>query len=173
MSPLDEYMELRKEAATQMLLPGFRRGAGTLMREFGHSAVSPQAVGEMGRAFGIGAVGAAGAAMFGGAVSGVRKLMGAASAKRDFRDMMDTHPDLHDVQQENPRFFNQAYKSLRRMNPTYAKDPMIAGSYMKKMMASPDTAGLTLAQSFRQPQEHGQQPLGLRVGKDSPVTFNV
>ncbi len=167
MNPLDDYLEMKKQAI-QLPLPGFRGTVGGAIRRFGRTVINEESRDTAAKAFGAGALGAAGAAAFGGLQAAGKKILGAGRKRQDFSEMMEAHPDLQDVQQENPRFFNQAYSSLRRMNPTYAKDPMIAGSYMKKMMASPDTAGLTLAQSFKQPAPVTEPGIDVR-GAYGPV----
>jgi hypothetical protein len=43
--------------------------------------------------------------------------------------------------------FNQMYSSLRRMNPAYARDPLVAGTYMRQMLDSPLSAGGLLTQT--------------------------
>lgn len=131
MSPLDEYLEMKKEAIS----PGLK---GTLSGAAATTGIS----------LGLGAA-------LAGMAPVVDKIYGAVTRSRDFKEMMEVNPDLQQVQADDPKFFNNAYNSLRRVNPTFGRDPIVAGSYMKKMMANPDAAGLTLAQSVQSPQAGG------------------
>lgn len=72
---------------------------------------------------------------------GAKKLYDAITKKRDFRQMLEANPDLHEHLEKDPKFFNQAYSSLRSVNPQFASEPMIAGHYMRHMMEFPDSAG--------------------------------
>jgi hypothetical protein len=67
--------------------------------------------------------------------------MDAATKQRDFRRMLSFNPDLQEHHERDPRMFNQMYSSLRTMNPGFAKDPLVAGTYMRRMSESPLTAG--------------------------------
>jgi len=129
MNPLDEYLEMRKEAFKLPI------GMGTQLAGVGMT-------------MGLGAAAAH-------AIPVADKIYGAITKRRDFNEMMETNPDLQELQAEDDTFFNQAYSSLRRVNPTFGRDPIIAGSYMKKMMINKDQAGLTLAQSVKAPDAGG------------------
>jgi len=135
-NPLDEYLAMKKEAGFMDLLgAGARKGVASL----GEKAV----VG--GGLAGMGMLAAGGAVVVG-------KIRESIGKKNDFKQMMQIDPELKGIQSERPAFFNQAYSSLRRMNPQFGSDPIVAGSYMRKMMANPDAAGLTLAQTVKAPQ---------------------
>lgn len=139
MNPLDEYF-MTKEA-------------------FGLGGVGSAIKGALGSDVGKGlAVTVGSAALLAGAVPAAQKIWGAVTRQRDFKEMMSTNPDLVETQREDPRFFNSAYNSLRRVNPTLGRDPIIAGSYMKKMMANRDAAGLILAGSVKSPEAGFQSP---------------
>ena len=56
--------------------------------------------------------------------------------------MMDHNPDLQDYKVQDPKLFRQAYDSLRRANPGYGSDPLISGAHMRKIMDTPEVAGL-------------------------------
>ena len=131
MNPIDSYLRMRKEA-------GFFSGWQDAATGMGRRAM-------------LGAAVAGGGALVGAGVAAVGKIREAVTRSGDFRQMMEVDPSLKEIQAERPAFFNQAYNSLRRINPTFGGDPIIAGSYMRKMMANPDAAGLTLAQSVKPP----------------------
>lgn len=140
MNPLDEYMEMKKEAFF-----------GAAKQWLGRAITSKPAQDEFGKKFMGGLATAGGAAIVGAGAMAVNKIRGSISRNNDFRAMMQADPELRDIQKERPQFFNQAYNSLRRVNPTFGSDPIIAGGYMRKMMANPDAAGLTLAQTVKSP----------------------
>lgn len=103
-----------------------------------------------GMAHGVaGGVGAAGAAAIVG-VAGIAagKVYQAATKSRDFRGMLAYNQDLQEHHDRDPRVFNQMFSSLRSMNPEYSGDPIVAGSYMRRMLESPHTAGGILTESL-------------------------
>jgi hypothetical protein len=142
MNPLDEYVK----CAQQMSLPF---GAGSF---FGTGGAGNRALNAIG-----GQVGEQGAKMVGGALAGgallglgaaIKKIHGAMTKHRDFKQMMGLNPQLAEAQQQRPEMFNQAYSSLRKMNPTFGADPIVAGAYMHKMMIlNPEQAGMILAEA--------------------------
>lgn len=91
-----------------------------------------------------------GAAGLGIAVVGMAALRGmdnaflAITKKRDFNKMMEDNPDLQESFQENPKQFHAQFTSLRSMNPSFSSDPIVAGTYMRQMSASPATAGTAM-----------------------------
>lgn len=100
-----------------------------------------------------------------GATLAVRKVYGAMTKQRDFKQMMDVAPDLGMYHEENPKLFNQTYTSMRNVNPAYASDPLIASSLMRKMMAGPEQAGMTLAEVSKdrlKPSEFKAGPFGIK-----------
>ena len=117
-----------------------------------------------------GFVGAGGAALAGGiavgAALGARKLMSAALKRHDFRQMLEVNPQLADLQAENPTFFNHAYTSLRSMNPTYGRDPVVSGTLMRQMMLTPENAGGVLQATMGSPNPP-QSITGLNIGGGS------
>ena len=126
---------------------------------------------DVGKGLAMGAAGALGAAGIAGLGMAVQKLTSAATKRRDFREMMDLNPDLEDVQNTNPKFFNASYSSIRRLNPTYGKDPIVAGSLMRRMMDNPSTAGTILAGTLREP-EAPRSPTELSVsGSFGPMEY--
>lgn len=106
-----------------------------------------------GEAIGRGMGAALGTAAVAGIGAAAMKIKDSIGKKRDFKEMMSLNGDLKAEQQQDPRFFNAAYNSLRRINPEFGRDPIVAGAYMRKMMANPDAAGLTVAQSVKPLQQ--------------------
>ncbi len=76
-----------------------------------------------------------GAAVLAGGTLAVQHLYDAATSKRDFRGMMDLHQDLH---YEDQRSVLQAFKTLRNFAPDMSRDPLVAGSMVRQMVASPN-----------------------------------
>lgn len=130
MNPLDEFLMAKKGAA----MPSPSMGS-----VFGKALLSG----------GAGALATAGIAAAGVAVS---KIYDAATKMRDFRAMMGSpfNADLHEHYSSRPHEFNAAYSSLRAVNPDFSKDPMIAGTYMRRMMTfDPASAGGPLIESLQ------------------------
>lgn len=128
--------------------------------------------GAMGKAVGGAASSGAGSAFLGGMgaaagtgiIAGIGmaaiKIRNSISKKKNFKEMMSLNEDLRSERSQDPKFFNAAYNSLNRINPQFGQDPIVAGAYMRKMMANPEAAGLTVAQTVKPLQ---QKPGGLGV----------
>jgi lipid-binding SYLF domain-containing protein len=152
MNPLDEAL-MSKEA-----------GFLSSLKSFGNTPLGGNI------AAGLATAGAAGAAA--GVAAGVKKLVSSATARRDYNAMMSLDPELEQMRADNPKFFNTAYTSLRKMNPTYGNDPIVASAMMRRMMESPGGAGMILAGSLKPPSPLSEAGLGLSVGTEfGPVRF--
>lgn len=125
MNPLDEYFAEKKAADVDFL-----RHTGNAL------------------AGGLGtAVGAAGVAAVGMAAS---KIYDAVTKGRDFKQMLQSpfNQDLHELYKSQPSEFNAAFSSLRAMTPEFSKDPMVSGTYMRRMMSfGPTSAGGVILES--------------------------
>ena len=115
------------------------------LSEFGPQEKQANVREQFGKAMvgGLGA-GAATAAIGVGAMA-ARSLMNAATKSHSFKQMLEHNPDLTDHHHQDPKRFNQLYTSLHAMNPEFAKDPIVAGTYMRQMVESPMNAGGILA----------------------------
>ena len=117
------------------------------------TAAAGGAMSVMGKAL----AGGAGAAVAGAAVAGAgiaaQKIYDAMTKARDFRAMMGSsfNHDLHPIYQARPKEFNEAYSSLRYVNPEFSKDPMVAGTYMRRTMSfDPAQAGGLMVEALSQ-----------------------
>jgi hypothetical protein len=90
---------------------------------------------------------------------GAKKLYDAITKKRDFRTMLEHNEDLREHLERDPKFFNQAYTSLRSVNPQFAAEPMIAGHYMRQMMEFPLHAGSKIELALQGASQHGSPVL--------------
>lgn len=137
MDPVQEFLA-EKRAATQLQFP-FARGGGVADAVRRHGAQMPDM---FGRALaGAGATAAVGATVAGAGFA-ARKLYDAATKGRDFRKMIEFNPDLAEEHEKDPKTFNQLFSSLRTVNPSFSQDPIIAGSYMRRMVGSPMAGGV-------------------------------
>lgn len=125
-NPIEEFFEEygEKNAAGE----GFRAPVMKALHGMGSGAL--QGAGVMGAATAVGAAGLA-----------VSKIYAAATKSRDFRNMLSYNPDLQEHHDRDPRMFNQMFTSLRTMNPGFSADPIVAGSYMRRMTENPLNAG--------------------------------
>lgn len=98
-----------------------------------------------GRAAGNAAMAGAGAAAFAGITAGAGKLFMAASKSRDFRRMLEANPDLHEHHSQDPAGFNRLYSALHTLAPEFAREPLVAGSYMRLGMENPESARGSIA----------------------------
>lgn len=99
-----------------------------------------------------------GAAAFAGTTLAAGRLYNAATKSRDFRSMLEANPDLKTHLREDPAGFNRLYSSLRTLAPEFAKEPLVAGHYMRQGMEGPieGRGGIALnAVQQRKPQQLG------------------
>lgn len=149
-NPVDEYFELKAgiQKTSADVLP--------MARVLGRSVAS----------------GAAMAGGFGLATAAVKAYQ-AMTKKRDFDEMIATNPDLAAAQQADPVKFNQHYNALRRMNPQFAAEPIVAGSYMRQMAAYPESAGKVVVEALQAGRQGGPQTsVGVSRGEPS-VTYRT
>lgn len=130
MSALDDFKKL-KQASPQMSFPW-----GNTVKGQAASAVRsiPGAF-----ASGVG-MATAGAAVAGTGIA-IQKIYDAITKKRDFQAMLENNADLQEAYDRNPKQFNLMFSTLRSMNPAFSKDPLVAGTYMRRMAESPSHAG--------------------------------
>lgn len=134
MNPIETYLSEKKaEKTAGPFLQGLREGvSGGGAAEFGKTIGSKGLSGALTVGGGLAAAGAGVAA---------QKLYDAATKARDFRSMLEANPDLAQHHEEQPRLFNQMFSTLRTFNPSFSKDPLVAGNYMRQMMEDPVHAG--------------------------------
>lgn len=121
-TPIDQYEEMRKTA-------GFTDAFG--------NAFSGETLGN------VAAIGAGTAAIAGAGIA-ANKIRMAITKKHDFDAMMHHNPDLDQARSSNPELFAQQYTSLRNVSPQSARDPLIAGTFMRNMADAPTNAGNSL-----------------------------
>jgi len=131
-NPVEDYLQTKEAQG-----PGFLSRMGRGFKSF----MSPENIGVV-----AGSAMMAGALDFPGDVA--RKAYYAITKKRDFNRMMEQNPDLQQLRQENGDQFNAHYTSLRSVNPEFASDPTVAGTYMRQMSMSPATAGKVIVESL-------------------------
>jgi hypothetical protein len=109
-------------------------------------------------ALATGAATGVGAAAFAGLTVGAAKLYDAATKTRDFNNMMEANPDLHEHHQADPAGFNRLYSALRTLAPDFAKEPLVAGTYMRTgMLEDPSGRGQQAVKAMRD-SGPGQRP---------------
>lgn len=140
--PIDEFLETygspETEKTANQTAFGFAQNPGRLAQfgqNFGKAMVGGLGAGAATAAVGIGAMAA-------------KSIMSAATKSRDFRAMLENNEDLGAHHANDPRRFNQLYTSLHTMNPAFAQDPIVAGTYMRQMLENPMNAGGILAQTI-------------------------
>jgi hypothetical protein len=94
---------------------------------------------------GAGALALAGAAL-GGMTQAAQALHAAATKSHDYNQMMGMHPDLKE--HPNQTLVANAFTTLRRFSPAFSKDPLVAGSYVKRIVMNPDAAGGLINESL-------------------------
>ena len=125
---------LAKRASLRAAALGVKQGLG--------DSVSPRGLGQAAG----GALALFGAAQLAGAA---QKTYLAIRKKNEFSQMMEADPELAQRQAEHPEHFARIYNSFRSMNPRFARDPIVAGNYMRQMSAEPERAGMMIVESLR------------------------
>ncbi len=112
------------------------------------SAIKPQAqhlASQAGTAVAVGA----GSAAFAGLTLAAGKLYEAATKTRDYKRMLEANPDLEHYRTGEPENFNRMFSALRTMAPEFTKEPLVAGSYMRKAMEGyPEQRGSVAVQAL-------------------------
>ena len=83
------------------------------------------------------------------APAAAQKIYQAATKRHNYNMMLEQNPELVGARAENPTQFNNYYNSLHRLNPTFAADPIVGGTYMRQMMNNPEAAGKVIVESMR------------------------
>jgi hypothetical protein len=131
-NPIEEFLEMSKGADAAAIGRAAKEALPGIGRSLGHGAL-----------FGAASLGVAGLGLAAG------KIYEAATKGRDFRSMMEGNPDLAQAHESNPKAFNQMYSSLRTMNPEFSREPMVAGTYMRRMIESePETRGMVAVEAL-------------------------
>lgn len=133
MNPVDDFLAEKEKQAGWLTSIGnaFKEGLGG-----GHTMGQAMAKGLGAAAPGVllaGAVGAAG--------MGIQSAYGAVkdrfSKSRDYKNMLEANPMLRKRPAGEVQLM---YNSLRKMAPAMAKEPLVAGSYVRQMLdASPES----------------------------------
>jgi len=135
MNPVEEFLELQKQAnwlgdfgrALVGHGPGQGGSASTAAQLFQAPLAAAAIAGTgLGISKGVGAI---------------REHFGKA---RDFQRMVEENPSL---QKEDARHVQMLYNSLRRLSPTMAKDPLLAGSFVRDSIRFGPEGGPAVAPS--------------------------
>lgn len=91
------------------------------------------------------ALGGAGAVV-GGVGVGASHLWNAATKAQDFRSMLTQNADL--AEHHDQKLVNQAFTTLRTFNPDFSKDPLVSGSFVRRIVDSPMGAGGIISEAI-------------------------
>lgn len=137
MSAYDDFKAMKKQAFPAPTPPSFMGSVSSAAGKLPGAIVS-----------GIGATAATAAVT--GLGFAAQKIYDAMTKRHDFNSMLEMNPDLAEHHVNSPKMFNQMFSTLRTMNPGFSKDPMVAGTYMRRMMESPLHAGGIAVEAFGQ-----------------------
>lgn len=84
-------------------------------------------------------------ALAAGGVQGARKLHDIATRKRDLKKIRGVYPELNDYSDMEVEL---AYRSLRHINPHFAKDPMVGGTLLMRILRNRNTMDPSAAPRF-------------------------
>ncbi len=149
-NPVDEFLQSCDRVGKPM-----EKSAGPL------SGMGQMMGGKFGDELARGAIqatmGAAVMALGGAAV----KTSNAIKKRKSFRDMLEHNADLNEQHQNDPKMFGRHFESFYSMNPAFASDPVVAGTYMRQMSMNPQAAGRTLVESLEARQKGSPWELGM------------
>lgn len=134
MSAYDDFMKMRKAAGMWDAMKG------ALPTAMAH-----------------GVAGAGVAAGIAGAGVAAGKIYNAITKSHDFKSMLENNQDLQEHYQNDPKRFNLMFTTLRTMNPAFSRDPLVAGTYMRRMVESPMSAGGVAVEAMG----HATQPINV------------
>jgi hypothetical protein len=144
---------------------------GTAAKGFGGKVLG---VAENGAAAGLGATLVTGIGL------AAAKTWDAITKHQDFNSMIgsDLNQDVKAHYQADPTRVNQMFTTLRTMNPQFSKDPLVAGSYLRRMLDAPHAAGgvateaLTHRDAF---PSHGMDAFthGVQEGGKAHITESI
>jgi hypothetical protein len=109
---------------------------------------------------GLAGIAATGAASLG--VLAVQKAYDAATKAKDFKSMLEYAPDVMQMHQEDPKAVSQMFSTLRVFNPDFTRDPVVASSYVRRMVGEPTGAG-GIATEALQSRDKMRHPLADRM----------
>ena len=173
-NPVEEFLQMKKEGGWWSNVWGaFKKGVG------GGAEAVPlnQSIPELaGKALPMALMGAALTAGGVGVTKGVGALRERFSKARDYQNMLEAHPALREHEAGDVQAL---YNSLRSMSPTMAKDPIIAGSFVRESLGrrpeegvavSPATAKMLADTERSLSSGGGSNPIldALRVGSFAP-----
>jgi hypothetical protein len=149
-NPVDEYLD---SAHGSVKTAGF-------FSEMGRGAKEVLAPGRLGgHMAGAALIGATGYVL----PRAADKIYRAITKARDYRVMMEANPDLHDFHTADPAMFNRHFTSLRNMAPEFTADPVIAGTYMRRLSQNPQTAGTVILEAAGMATGHGTVTLDAKT----------
>lgn len=165
-NPVDEYLE-KYAARGGRGFPAYADIARAVAEGIQRAGGRPKPKGpmELGKAVGLRAGALAGAF---GLYAAAQKTYSAITKQRDFNAMLEGNPDLAAEHKRDPKTFNRLYGALRSMNPQFAAEPVVAGTYMRRMMQSPESAGGTIVESLQ--AARGTRPqVRLTMGEEPSI----
>lgn len=162
-NPVDEFLKIKQamdpaEAAEigATVVTGFGGSPGAGSRFGGHL---PQFGATLGKGLALGGALALGSAGVAGVGAAAKKVYDAITKKRDFEGMLEANPHLNAVQEAQPEEFSRMFTALRAMNPSFTRDPVVAGAYMTEAMEQPaETRGFTAVKALREAKSTGLDP---------------
>lgn len=146
-NPVEEFL-LEKKALNMGSLRTMAQNAKPGLKRVGEAAATAALTGGAAAAF-AGLAGAAGKAYL------------AATKTRDFNNMMEANPDLRMHHEQDPAGFNRLFTAMRTMAPEITREPLVAGTYMRRGIDTPGGYGGNVAMQAR-------HDLG-RGGSNSPM----
>jgi len=140
-NPVDEYLESVGGSKTASFMSEARGAAGQVFSggNIGGHVASAALVGGLGYVL----------------PRATDKIYRAITKTRDFRSMMEANPGLQIAMDRDPAMFNRHFTSLRNMAPEFTADPVVAGTYMRRISDNPDGAGTMILEAAAMRPGHG------------------
>lgn len=94
----------------------------------------------LGTAAGVAVAAPLAGAAIGGLGDAAKGIYNAVTKKRDFNAMLEFNQDLRGMHKQDPKIVNAAFSTLRRINPQYSRDPLVAGAFVRNLSMAPEGA---------------------------------
>jgi len=125
-------------------------------------------VGGLGGALTAGGVAAGAAAQAG--VNAADVVVQEAMKKHRFKKMVEVHPELADADQYDGTMVNRAWNTMHRFAPEMAADPLVAGTFVKRVSDAELIDHKTVSELIRARKDMGR-PVGTQAAGGAGAAF--
>ena len=86
----------------------------------------------------------------------------------EYKAMLDAHPELQEISKQDAGKVQMAFNSLRHLAPSLASDPLVAGSFVRQVLAQSPEQGLAIPTQTANMLADTQRKITGPKGPESP-----